>query len=66
VQMCRHTDSALIDPYVDQLHDAICPTCSNRHSANCPCPLSYLLQLAVEAIEKVDAAYSCTTSELIG
>jgi hypothetical protein len=56
VEICRHTDSTLIDPYIDQLHDAICPTCTNRHSTNCPCPLSYLLQLAVEAIENVDAA----------
>jgi hypothetical protein len=54
VEMCRNMNSALIDPYIDQLHDAICPTCESRHSSHCPCPLDYLLQLAVETVEEVE------------
>jgi len=54
VEMCRTTDSALIDPYIEQLHDAICPQCDNKDSPSCPCPLNYLLQLAVETVEKVE------------
>ena len=54
VEICRTTNSALIDPYIDPLHDAICPTCELRHFSHCPCPLDFRLQLAVEAVEKVE------------
>jgi uncharacterized protein (DUF1684 family) len=40
--------------YIDELHEVICPTCEFKDSANCPCPLDYLLQLAVEAVERVE------------
>lgn len=53
IELCRTTDSALIDPYIDKLHEAICPTCKDKDSPSCPCPLDYLLQLAIEAVEKV-------------
>lgn len=53
IEMCRTTDSALMDPYIDQLHEIICPTCKDKDTSSCPCPLDYLLQLAVEAVEKV-------------
>lgn len=52
VTLCRTTDSALIDPYIEKLHDLVCPTCNDKTS--CPCPLDYLLQLAVESVEKVE------------
>jgi hypothetical protein len=54
VKLCRTTDSALIDPYIEKLHDTICATCELHETPACPCPLDYLLQLAVEAVEKVD------------
>ena len=54
VEICRTTDSALMDPYIEQLHDAICKDCENKDTPVCPCPLNYLLQLAVEAIERVE------------
>ncbi len=44
-----------IDLYADAFHVQVCPTCPNRDKAQCPCPLDYLLLLAVEAIEDVDA-----------
>jgi hypothetical protein len=54
VQLCRSTDSPLIDPYINELHEAICPDCKLRDTPNCPCPLEYLLLLAVEAVERVE------------
>jgi hypothetical protein len=54
VELCRTTNSALIDPYVEQLHDMICPDCEYKDTSSCPCPLDYLLKLAVEAVDKVE------------
>jgi hypothetical protein len=54
VQICRSTDSALMDPYIEKLHDTICTDCEYKDTPSCPCPLDYLLKLAVEAVEKVD------------
>jgi hypothetical protein len=53
VELCRTTDSALIDPYIEKLHDTICSDCEYKDKPACPCPLDYLLQLAVETVEKV-------------
>ena len=46
--------SRSIDPYINSLHDQVCAYCSNRPTNQCPCPLEYLLTLAVQAIETVD------------
>jgi hypothetical protein len=54
VELCRTTNSAQMSEYIDNLHDRICSDCPDRETAACPCPLDYLLQLAVEAIESVD------------
>lgn len=54
VELCRTTDSARIDPYIEKLHSQICATCDRQDAPCCPCPLDYLLALAVEAIEKVE------------
>jgi hypothetical protein len=54
VEICHSVDGTLIDPYLDRLHDEICATCTNRPTKDCPCPLEYLLPLAVVAIETVD------------
>ena len=56
VEICRTTNSVQMGPYIDQLHDKICADCANRESPTCPCPLDYLLQLAVEAIERVQGS----------
>lgn len=53
--------SAAIDPYIAEFHDEVCTHCSYRLTNACPCPLDYLLTLAVQAIEDVDqqrAAFS--------
>jgi hypothetical protein len=54
IAICRRTDSRQMAPYIDQLLELICTDCEFRDSATCPCPLDYLLQLAVEAVEKVE------------
>jgi hypothetical protein len=54
VQICRSTDSMLMETYVNKLHDTICMNCAEKDTPNCPCPLSYLLLLAVEAVERVE------------
>jgi hypothetical protein len=54
VALCRTTDSLQMADYLDKLHDVICPQCEYKDTSGCPCPLDYLLQLAVEAVEAVD------------
>ena len=55
VQICRASESLQMDPYIEQLHAQICDNCSNKDGPPCPCPLDYLLQFAVEAIERVES-----------
>ena len=62
VELCRTTNSALIDPYIEKLHDTICADCEYKDKAACPCPLDYLLQLAVEAVGKVEERRTLRTS----
>jgi hypothetical protein len=54
VELCRTTDSVQMATYLDKLHEVICPTCDYKDTSACPCPLEYLLQLAVEAVEAVE------------
>ncbi len=54
IEICHSVDSPLIDPYLDRLRDEICADCSYREDSFCPCPLKYLLPLAVSAVETVD------------
>ena len=53
VEICRTTNSVQMEPYVQKLHDTICVDCQYRDKPVCPCPLDYLLQLAVESVERV-------------
>jgi hypothetical protein len=54
IDVCRSVDSPLIDPYLDRLHSEICADCAYRDGSGCPCPLRYLLPLAVAAVETVE------------
>jgi len=54
VHLCRTSPNPQMAAYIDELHAQICEHCSNKDGPTCPCPLDYLLQLAVEAIERVD------------
>jgi hypothetical protein len=55
VEICHRANGQLIDPYIDQFHEDACSHCANKSTSQCPCPLDYLLTLAVQAIESVDA-----------
>jgi hypothetical protein len=54
IGICRMVDSPLIDPYLDHLRDEICADCAYQDGPTCPCPLKYLLPLAVSAVETVE------------
>ena len=54
VEAVHSERSNLMDPYIQHFHDDVCAHCVNRPTNQCPCPLEYLLELAVEAIESVD------------
>jgi hypothetical protein len=54
IDICRAVDSPLIDPYLDRLRDEICADCEFQDHPVCPCPLKYLLPLAVSAVETVE------------
>jgi hypothetical protein len=53
---CVH--SGVMDPYIEGFHEEVCRDCPARMTAQCPCPLEYLLMLAVQAIEDVDERVS--------
>ena len=54
IEICRTVDSPLIDAYADRLVEDVCEHCNMRQTAVCPCPLAYLLPLAVNAVETVE------------
>lgn len=54
VDFVHAEQSDLIDPYIERLHDDVCAHCPNNTTDQCPCPLEYLLVLAVQAVETVD------------
>jgi hypothetical protein len=54
VAVVHSNAAARIDPYIDGFHTTICTSCPVNPTSQCPCPLEYLITLAVEAIESVD------------
>ena len=54
VDVCHAAKSKSMEPYIERFHSDVCSHCANRPTRQCPCPLDYLLLLAVEAIETVD------------
>jgi hypothetical protein len=54
IEAVHGVHSNAIDSYIDVFHDHVCAHCVVRTTKQCPCPLEYLLLLAVEAIEAVD------------
>ncbi len=56
VDIVQRVHSENLDPYGETLHREVCTFCPNREAyAECPCPMESLLELAVEAIEEVEA-----------
>ena len=54
VDVTHRSRGKLMEPYIERFHAEVCSHCANRPTDQCPCPLDYLLLLAVEAIESVD------------
>jgi hypothetical protein len=54
VDAVHRIHSRAMDPYIEEFHGDVCTHCSQRLGEQCPCPLEYLLTLAVQAIESVD------------
>ena len=54
VEVCHAARGKAIDPYIERFHEEVCSHCANQPTYQCPCPLDYLLVLAMEAIEAVD------------
>jgi hypothetical protein len=50
----RSVESSQIDPYLEKMKQEICADCELRDQSVCPCPLKYLLPLAVSAVETVE------------
>lgn len=46
--------SPTMESYTANFHEMVCTHCANRQTDQCPCPMEYLLILAVQAIESVD------------
>lgn len=54
VQVAHSARQQVMDPYIQRFHEDVCAHCTNRTSNQCPCPLDYLLLLAIQAIDAVD------------
>lgn len=54
VEICHRASGTAMEPYIEGFHRDVCSHCSNRTSNQCPCPLDYLLLLAMEAVDAVD------------
>ncbi len=54
VDAIHAVDSPSILPYLNSMHERVCPQCPQRGGDGCPCPSEYLLVLTVQAIETVD------------
>jgi hypothetical protein len=54
IKVAHSSRSRAMDPYIDEFHEKVCTHCANRVSDTCPCPLDYLLLLAIQAIDTVD------------
>ena len=50
--------SMRMEPYTENFHEMVCTHCANRPTEQCPCPMEYLLILAVQAIEAVDERHA--------
>lgn len=54
VDAIQKVHAGWMGPYIDRFHEDVCAHCANRPTSQCPCPMEYLLELAVEAVEAVD------------
>lgn len=62
IAVAHAASSGCIDPYALHLHEDVCAVCALRTTRHCPCPLDYLLPLAIEAVETVDLRHEEATA----
>jgi len=54
IESIRRVHSPMLQPYLDRNRCEVCQKCAHLHSSICPCPMDYLAELLVEAVETVD------------
>jgi hypothetical protein len=54
VEIAHAVHSTGMEPYIEHFHADVCAHCAARTTRDCPCPLDFLLLLAIEAVEAVD------------
>lgn len=54
VDSIHDVESPFLAPYLEHDRKEICANCALLHSSICPCPMDYLAELIVEAVERVD------------
>ncbi len=54
IALVHTTTNKAMDPYFEHFQGDICRICGARTTSQCPCAVSYLLPLVVEAVENVD------------
>ncbi len=54
IDATRAVHARSMEPYIESHHKLVCEQCPASPTSQCPCPLDYLLLLAVEAVEAVD------------
>ncbi len=57
IDAIRQVHSGLMAPYAETTECVVCQGCAFRGGTDCPCPMHYLLPLAVEAVESVDESH---------
>jgi len=60
VDAIHEVRSDLLAPYLENNRIKVCLGCPHYQSEICPCPMDYLVELLVEAVEAVDARHAQT------
>jgi hypothetical protein len=54
IDSVHDVESPFLAPYLEHDRKDVCANCALLHSSICPCPMDYLAELIVEAVERVD------------
>jgi hypothetical protein len=54
IDSVHDVESPFLAPYLEHDRKEVCANCALLHSSVCPCPMDYLAELIVEAVERVD------------
>ncbi len=53
IRAVRDVHSDFLEPYLENNRQQICAACGLHGGSNCPCPMDFLSELIVEAVEEV-------------